>query len=112
MSAAGRQRSRSDAEVAEVVRGIVDGRPQRELAELLGIDQSRVSRALAGKRAFNLREITLIAVWSGREPEDILFTEPSGFAFRCEDEAVDCCGAVERCRAVVRDFLAFRAVAE
>jgi transcriptional regulator with XRE-family HTH domain len=98
--------------VAEVVRGIVAGRPQRELADLLGIDQSGVSRALAGKRAFNLREITLIAAWSGREPEDILFTEPSAFAFRCEDEAADCDAAAQRCRAVVQDFLAFRAVAE
>ena len=78
------QRSRSDAEVAEVIRGIVAGLPQRELADLSGIDQSGVSRALAGKRAFNLREITLIAAWSGREPEDILFAEPSAFAFRCE----------------------------
>jgi transcriptional regulator with XRE-family HTH domain len=98
--------------VAEVVRGIVAGRPQRELADLLGIDQSGVSRALAGKRAFNLREITLIAAWSGREPEDILFTEPSAFAFRCEDEAADCDAAAQRFRAVVQDFLAFRAVAE
>ena len=107
-----RQRSRSDEEVAEVIRGIVEGRPQRELAELLGIDQSGVSRALAGKRAFNLREIALIAAWSGREPEDILFKEPSAFAFRCDGETADCDAAVQRCRAVVQDFLAFRAVAE
>lgn len=111
MSAGGRQRARSDAEIAEVIRGIAEGYPQKELADLLGVDQSVVSRALAGKRAFNLREVALIADWSGREPEDILFSEPSAFAFRCDGDAGDCDDAIRQCRAVVQDFLAFRTVA-
>jgi transcriptional regulator with XRE-family HTH domain len=112
MSAGGRQRARTDAEIAEVIRGLAEGRPQRELADLLGIDQSGISRALSGRRAFNLREVALIADWSGKQPEDILFSEPSAFAFRCSEDISDCDATMRQCRTVVQDYLAFRTVAE
>ncbi len=112
MSGRGHGGARTDQKVSETVREMLGDRPQKELAELLGLDPSAVSRALAGKRAFNLREITLIADWVGVEPEEILFTRPSAFAFRCDADAGVCDVASRKCRSIVQDFLAFRAVAE
>jgi len=110
MSTRGRERARSDAEVSEAVRDLTEGYSQKELAELLGLDPSAVSRALAGKRAFNLREIALIADWLGVDADDILFARASALAWRCESpESSD--AAACRCREAVKDFLAFRAVA-
>ena len=102
----------TNAEIADVVRKLVEGQSQRELADMLGADQSAVSRALNGKRAFNLREVALIADWSGKEPEDILFSEPSAFAFQCDGHDGNCDAAIKQCRAVVQDYFAFRTVAE
>lgn len=111
MATGGPERARTDAEVAEAIRGLVDDRPQRELAELLGIDQSAISRALSGKRAFNLREVALIADWAGTDTDDILFAQPNGFAFRCDSGDSQCDAAARKCRDIVRDLFAFRAVA-
>lgn len=112
MSTRGRERARTDAEIAEVIRDLVDNRPQREIAELLDVDQSAVSRALSGKRAFNLGEVALIADWMGMDADRILFAQPSGFAFRCDAGDVRCDAAALQCREIVRDLLAFRVVAE
>lgn len=112
MSSRGHGRARTDQKVSETVREMLSDRPQKELAELLDLDQSAVSRALAGKRAFNLREITLIADWMGVDPEEILFTRPSAFAFRCDADSDVCDVAAQKCRSIVQDFLAFRTAAE
>ena len=112
MSTRGQQRSRTDAEIAQVIRDLVKDRPQREVAELLDIDQSAVSRALAGKRAFNLREVALSADWTDMDAEAILFAQPSSLAFRCDAGDARCDAAARQCRDIVRDLLAFRAVAE
>ena len=112
MAARGRQKARTDEEIAEVIRRLVENRPQREVVDLLDIDQSAVSRALAGKRAFNLREVALIADWLGLGADEILFAQPSGFAFRCDADDARCDAAARQCRDIIRDYLAFRAVAE
>lgn len=111
MSTSVQERARTDAEVAQKIRELTEDYSQKDLAKLLGLDASAVSRALAGKRAFNLREVALIAEWLGVDADDILFSETRGFAWRCDtargDEDAAC-----RCREVVKDFLAFRTVAE
>lgn len=112
MPARGSQRTRTDAEIAEMIRTLVNGRPQKEIAELLDVDQSAVSRALAGKRAFNLQEVALIADWLDVPADEILFADPVGVAFRCDDADARCDLAANQCRDIVRDLLAFRAVAE
>jgi len=112
MSARGAHRARTDAEIAEVIRTLFTGRPQKEVAARLDVDQSAVSRALAGKRAFNLQEVAQIADWAGMPADELLFAQPGGVAFRCEGADAQCEVAAQQCRDVVKDLLAFRAVAE
>lgn len=112
MSVRDAHRARTDAEIAEVIRTLLTGRPQKEIAALLDVDQSAVSRALAGKRAFNLQEVAQIAEWTGKPADEILFAQPGGVAFRCEGADAACDVAAQQCRDIVRDLLAFRAVAE
>ncbi len=112
MSTRGLQRARTDAEIAEVIRTLVKDRPQREMAALLDVDQSAVSRALAGKRAFNLQEVALIANWMDMPADEILFAQGGGVAFRCDGADARCDVAARQCRDIVKDLLAFRAVAE
>jgi transcriptional regulator with XRE-family HTH domain len=110
MSTRGRERARTDAEVAETIRELTRSYSQKELADLLSLDASAVSRALAGKRVFNLREVALIADWLGVDADSILFARESALAWRCESGDGDQDAAC-RCREAVKDFLAFRAVA-
>ena len=110
MSTHSRDRARTDAEIAETIRELTEGYSQKDLADLLGVDPSAVSRALAGKRAFNLREVALIADWLAIDADNILFSGKSALAWRCDagDSSQD---AACRCREAVQDFLAFRTVA-
>jgi len=110
MSTRGRERARTDAELAEAIRDLTADYSQRELADLLGIDPSAVSRALAGKRAFNLREVALIADWLGVDADDLLFSREGALAWRCEAGEVDQEQAARLCREVLKDYLAFRTV--
>lgn len=107
-----RESVRSDEEISACVREHMKGRSQRELAELLGVGASGVSRALAGKRSFNLQEIALIADWLGIESDDLLFREPGMLTLRGDDAAGEVDEATTVCRAIIGDFFAFRAAAE
>jgi transcriptional regulator with XRE-family HTH domain len=110
MPTRGRDRARTDAQIAETIRELTEDYSQKDLADLLGVDPSAVSRALAGKRAFNLREVALIADWIGVDADSILFSRESMLAWRCDAGDV-CEDAAHRCREAVKDFLAFRTVA-
>ena len=109
MATRGQERARSDAEVSRTISNLTEGYTQKELSEVLGLHPSAVSRALAGKRAFNLREVALLADWLGIDADDIIFARESALAWRC-DSGQSGEDAACLCREVVKDFLAFRAV--
>jgi transcriptional regulator with XRE-family HTH domain len=110
MSTRGRDRPRTDVEIAETIRVRTAEYPQKELAELLDVDPSAISRAFAGKRAFNLREVALIADWLGIDADEILFAREGALAWRCEASQATQEDAARRCREALRDYLAFRTV--
>jgi len=103
---------RTTADLATTVRELLGNRPQRELAELLGLDASAVSRALAGKRALGLGEIVDIADYLGVEPSHLLFRDEAIFALRAGEGTALSHEAERRCLQIINDVLAFRTVAK
>ena len=103
---------RTTTELAATVRELLGDRPQRELAELLGLDASAVSRALAGKRALNLAEVVDIADYLGVEPSRLLFNDEAVFALRAGEGAALPPETERRCLQIMSDVLAFRTVAK
>ena len=103
---------RTTTDLATTVRELLGDRPQRELAELLGLDASAVSRALAGKRALNLAEVVDIADYLGVEPSHLLFTDEAVFALRAGEGAALSPEAERCCLQIMSDVLAFRTVAK
>ena len=103
---------RTTADLATTVRELLGNRPQRELAELLGLDASAVSRALAGKRALGLGEIVDIADYLGVEPSHLLFKDEAIFALRAGEGTALSHEAERRCLQIINDVLAFRTVAK
>lgn len=99
-------------ELAATVRELLGDRPQRELAELLGLDASAVSRALAGKRALNLAEVVDIADYLGVEASHLLFKDEAVFALRAGEGTGLSHEAERRCLQIINDVLAFRTVAK
>lgn len=102
---------RTTADLAATIRELLGERPQRELADLLGLDASAISRALAGKRALNLVEIVDIADYLGVEPSHLLFDDEAVFALRADEGSALTRDAERRCLRVIDDVLAFRTVA-
>ena len=110
MSSGSRTRARTDVEISQIIAELTASHQQKELAKLLGVDPSAISRARSGKRSFNLREVSMIADWLGIDPDEILFVQQEALAWRSEGGA----GGEEAsrtCREAVKDFLAFRTVA-
>ena len=103
---------RTTTDLAATVRELLGDRPQRELAQLLGLDASAVSRALAGKRALNLAEVVDIADYLGVEPSHLLFTDEAVFALRAGEVTALSPEAERRCLQIINDVLAFRTVAK
>jgi len=103
---------RTTADLAATVRELLGDRPQRELAELLGLDASAVSRALAGKRALSLGEVVDIADHLGVEPSHLLFKDEAIFALRAGEDTALSHEAERRCLQIINDVLAFRTVAK
>ena len=103
---------RTTTDLAATVRELLGDRPQRELAELLGLDASAVSRALAGKRALNLAEVVDIADYLGVEASHLLFKDEAVFALRAGEGTALSHEAERRCLQIINDVLAFRTVAK
>lgn len=88
---------RSDVEVGVRVTVLLGSRPQRELADAVGMQPSVLSRALSGERAFNMSEIVDIADYLGVRVEELLFDEQPAFVGRgatsdaATEAAIDLC---------------------
>jgi len=104
--------ARTAAEMAAKVRELMEGHSQRELAQVLGVDASAISRALAGKRTLNLTEVVRVADYLGVEPECILFQDEPVFALRADADDEKVRAAESQCTQIIRDFSAFRTVAK
>lgn len=102
---------RTTADLAATIRELLGERPQRELADVLGLDASAVSRALAGKRALSLGEVVDIADYLGVEPSYLLFDDDAVFALRADQSTALTRDAERRCLRIIDDVLAFRTVA-
>lgn len=92
------------ARIAELRR--VDGVSQRELAELLDVHQSTLSRIEAGERPPSLAEILALAQVFGVATDELLRGEARPFA-RVVAEDEDTRRAVERMRDVIEDYHAY-----
>lgn len=101
---------RSDSEVGKRVAAILGDRPQRVLAEAVGMQASVLSRALAGERAFNMSELVDIADYLGVRVEELLFDEQPAFVMRglTTDEATTT--AVAQCSRLIDAMLQIEAV--
>ena len=110
MSTRGRDRVRADIEIAEAIRERTAEFSQKELAALLDVDPSAISRAFAGKRAFNFREVALVAGLLGIDADEILFAREGALAWRRETGQDAQQDAACRCREALNDYLAFRTV--
>ena len=101
---------RSDSEVGARIVGLLGDRPQRELADAVGMQPSVLSRALAGERAFNMSELVDIADFLGVRVEELLFDEQPAFVKRgAADDAVTQ-AAVDRCSRLIDAMLQIEAV--
>jgi transcriptional regulator with XRE-family HTH domain len=101
---------RSDKEVGARIAALLGERPQRELAEAVGMQPSVLSRALAGERAFDMSEVADIADYLGVRVESLLFDEEAVFVQRGKvaDEAAQ--AAVDRCVRLIDAMLQIEAV--
>jgi hypothetical protein len=101
---------RSDAAVGQRVVELLGSRPQRELAEAVGMQPSVLSRALTGARAFNMSEIVDIADYLGVRVEELLFDEQPAFAMRgaAHDETTQ--AVVAQCSHLIDAMLQIEAV--
>jgi transcriptional regulator with XRE-family HTH domain len=101
---------RSDAAVGQRVVELLGSRPQRELAEAVGMQPSVLSRALTGARAFNMSEIVDIADYLGVRVEELLFDEQPAFAMRgaADDETTQ--AVVAQCSHLIDAMLQIEAV--
>lgn len=101
---------RSDTEVGARIAALLGERPQRELADAVGLQPSVLSRALAGERAFNMSELVDIADYLGVRVESLLFDEEPAFVQRgkASDAAVQ--AAIERCSRLIDAMLQIETV--
>ena len=101
---------RSDSEVGARITGLLGDRSQRELAEVVGMQPSVLSRALKGERAFNMSELVEIADYLGARLEELLFDEQPAFVMRgvAVNKATD--AAVASCSRLIDAMLQIEAV--
>jgi transcriptional regulator with XRE-family HTH domain len=101
---------RSDAEVGARINALLGDRSQREVAGAVGMQQSVLSRALSGERAFNMSELVDIADYLGVPIEELLFDEQPAFVKRgsADDEATT--AAIQRCSRLIDGMLQIEAV--
>jgi len=101
---------RSDTEVGARIGALLGERPQRELAEAVGMQASVLSRAMAGERAFNMSEVVDIADYLGVRVEDLLFDEQPAFVKRGAADDVATLEAVDRCSRLIDSMRQIEAV--
>jgi len=101
---------RSDAEVGARILGLLGRRPQKELANAVGMQPSVLSRALAGERAFNMSELVDIADYLGVRVEDLLFNEQPVFVKRAVGDDGASQAAIDRCARLIDAMLRIEAV--
>lgn len=101
---------RSDTEVGARIVALLGDRPQRELADAVGMQPSVLSRALAGDRAFNMSEIVDIADYLGARVETLLFDEEPAFVQRGMTDDAAAQAAVDRCSRLIDAMLQIEAV--
>lgn len=78
------------------------GRSQEELAELLGLNKSAVSRVESGQRGLAVQELALIAPFLGVSVDEILFGDAQdSLLLRGEGDATEAAAYAER---VIEDF--------
>jgi transcriptional regulator with XRE-family HTH domain len=101
---------RSDRDIGVRIAGLLGDRPQRELAEAVGMQPPVLSRALAGERAFNMSEVVDIADYLGVPAEELLFDEQPAFVKRgaADDGATN--DAIVRCSRLIDAMLQIEAV--
>jgi lambda repressor-like predicted transcriptional regulator len=87
------------------------GKSQAELSQETGLEKTALSKALSGKRRFNLFEVAAIADALGLSLEELVANDQPVFAMRAEgisDAALE--DAQRECAAIVEDFLTLRAL--
>ena len=101
---------RDDIELGKRIAHQLGNRPQRELADAIGMQPSVLSRALAGERAFNMSELVDIADYLGVRVVELLFDEQLAFVKRgaADDEQTQ--AAVDRCSRLIDAMLQIEAV--
>jgi transcriptional regulator with XRE-family HTH domain len=78
------------------------GRSQEELAELLGLNKSAISRVESGQRGLAVQELALIAPFLGVSVDEILFGEAQDtLLLRGDGDATEAAAYAER---VIKDF--------
>jgi len=101
---------RSDVEVGARVAALLGSRPQRELADAVGMQPSVLSRALSGERAFNMSELVDIADYLGVRVEQLLFDEQPAFVGRGATDDAGVQAAVDRCSRLIDGMRQIEAV--
>jgi len=101
---------RSDSEVGARIVALLGERPQRELADAVGMQPSVLSRALAGERAFNMSELVDIADYLGVRVESLLFDEEPAFVQRGAASDAAAQAAIDRCSRLIDAMLQIETV--
>ena len=101
---------RSDVEVGARVTVVLGSRPQRELADAVGMQPSVLSRALSGERAFNMSELVDIADYLGVRVEELLFDEQPAFVGRGATSDVATQAAIDLCSRLISGMREIEAV--
>lgn len=86
------------------------GISQQELGEVIGLDQSTVSRIEKGERGLAVAELADIAERLNVAVESILRTEPARVALRASSENPQVQNAVRKIEDMVDSFLYFKAL--
>ena len=105
---------RTNAEIGDRVRSLraAAGLSQEQLAEVLDVDQSAVSRIEGGDRALTARELTVVADHFGVTPASIVQVEEDALALLRHGGAdnVAVSGSLDEFRSCIEDYFGVEAL--
>ncbi|MGO8685194.1 MAG: helix-turn-helix domain-containing protein [Thermoleophilia bacterium] len=103
---------RNKSEIGREIQRLLAGRPQADLARVVGLDPSALSRIISGRLSLDLSELAAVANYFGVSSEYLLYENDEVFALRADCANDQIAGAVQQCLTIIDNYLLLETAAK